>query len=103
MLTYITKLKDKEIDILNRKVSIFEEKLKDMKRKDNDIVELFAELETYKSKYKCSNMKNDEYEKKEIKMNNLVNENNLLYKENIKLKTLIQQEKYLSNRNYQII
>jgi hypothetical protein len=102
MLMYITRLKDKEIEYLNRKISLNEEKLLDMKRKDAEIVELFAQLETYKNKVKVTNSKINDNQKYEDKINNLMKENNMLYKENVRLKVLIQQENYLSNKKFQM-
>ena len=102
MLMYITRLKDKEIEYLNKKLNQNEEKLVDMKRKDTEIVELFAQLEMYKNKVKSANNKNLDCLKFEDKINNLTKENSMLYKENVRLKVLMQQENYLSNKKFQL-
>lgn len=102
MLMFITRLKDKEIEYLNKKLNQNEEKLVDMKRKDTEIVELFAQLEMYKNKVKSANNKNLDCLKFEDKINNLTKENSMLYKENVRLKVLMQQENYLSNKKFQV-
>jgi hypothetical protein len=70
MLMYITRLKDREIEFMTRKISQNEEKLSEMKRKDAEIVELFAQMEMYKNKIKFANTKNEENLKLEEKMSN---------------------------------
>jgi hypothetical protein len=95
MLQQIIKLKDREIEILTQRIKQFEVKEMDIKKKDAEIVELFAELEVYKGKMKNMNEKTNSLQIIEHKMSVLIKENSLLFKENAKLKMLLQQEKYL--------
>lgn len=96
MLTIAAKIKDKEIEILNQKVRSIDALKKEVKDKNQEIVELFADLELMRDKIRRYEFQLNSYKNTEKKLNSLINENAVLYKENVKNKTLLEQEKVLN-------
>jgi len=97
MMTQITKIKDKDIDNLLKKLRKFKKLQKEDKMKDTEIIELVAEVESLK--YKIQEMENKIGNSKNLgkKMEDLEKQNSFLFKENIKLRTLLEQERYFNS------
>jgi len=95
MLNIAMRIKDKEIEKLSQLTKINENLQKEVKSKNLEIVELFADQELTKSKLKEYEFKLSNLQNLEKKVQSLVNENSILYKENVKMKTLIEQEETL--------
>lgn len=95
LLNIALRIKDKEIDKLSQLSKLNDNLHKEVKSKNMEIVELFADQELTRSKmreyeFQLSNLNN-----LEKKVQSLINENSMLYKQNVKLKTLIEQEETL--------
>lgn len=101
MISQITKIKDKDIEKLKKKLAGFDEIKNESIKKDTEIIELVAEVESYK--YKILEMENkfSNFKFFDNKMNELKKQNEKLYKENIHLKLVLDQERYFSNYKYQ--
>jgi hypothetical protein len=95
MLTVSLKVRDKEIEKLNQLGKINDSLQKEIKNKNQEIVELFADQELMREKVRKYEFQLNSLKNTEKKLNSLVNENATLYKENVKNKTLLEQEKVL--------
>jgi hypothetical protein len=98
MLVYILKHKDREMDSISKKTNKFEQLSLQAKKKDFEIIELFTQLEIYKNKLKDYESMSEQYIDIKKKLANIEKDNTILYRENLKLKTLKQQDNYLSKR-----
>ena len=98
MMAQITKIKDRDIEKLLKKIENFNQIKNENSKKNIDIIELIAEIESMK--YKISDLENEVGKNKilENKFNKISLENSLLYKENIKLKAILDQERYFNNK-----
>jgi hypothetical protein len=103
LLSYIVRHKDKEIDACYKKIDKLEKTLNDHSQKNADIIRLMAEVESYK--LKVNDIEHFLYQLSvaESKMEKLINENSLLYKENKRLKLLVEEYEYKSKRKLNFI
>jgi signal transduction histidine kinase len=91
LLNYIVRQKDKEIFNLKQKIEKLDRNMEDQAQKDRDIIKLLAEVESYKLKIKEGENCFFQLSVMDNKMNKLIYENSLLYKENRRLKLLIEE------------
>ena len=97
LLHIMLKISDREIDYLKKTLKTCSLNLKDLAQKDDEIVELFAEVELKKNQIKKLETQSVLKEQVENKLNKIIKENVVLYKENVKLKTMIQQENWMKD------
>ncbi len=95
LLNITLRVKDKEIEKLSQLSKLNENLQKEVKSKNMEIVELFADQELTRSKIKEYEFLKSNMQNLEKRVQSLVNENSILYKENVKMKTLIEQEETL--------
>lgn len=98
MMYQITKIKDRDIDKLIKKVDKLLKIKSENSKKDTEIIELVAEVEGLK--YKLSEMEIQMHKNKVVQtqMTEIQSENSALFKENIKLRRLLEQERYFNSR-----
>lgn len=98
MLVQLVKFKDRELALLEKKGRSFDDMRKEASQKDAEMVELFAELEYCKNTLKSMDYLSKTNAKSEQRIANLIQENAILYKDNVKLKTLLQRQSYFQQR-----
>jgi hypothetical protein len=101
MISQITKIKDKDIEKLIKKLSKYNEMQVENNKKDTEIIDLVGEVESFK--YKIIEMENKNVNFKNLgnKIEEIKNQNSFLFKENVKLRTLLDQERYFNSYRYQ--
>jgi len=97
MMAQITKIKDKDLEKLMRKSNKFTKVQAESSKKDTEIIELVGEVESLK--YKILEMESQigNYKNYERRIDEIKSENSLLFKENVKLRTLLEQERYFNS------
>ena len=91
MLAQILKIKDRENETIIRKIFNLENLKEETKKKDTEIVQLFAQLEYFRNKSQRLESECLEVERLKTRNTNFINENSLLYKENVRLKMLLKE------------
>ena len=91
MLAQILKIKDRENEVIKRKICNLENINQENKKKDTEIVQLFAQLEFFRNKSQRLESDCLELERLKTRNTNIINENSLLYKENVRLKMLLKE------------
>ncbi len=101
MLNIILKLSDKETDYIKDLLRLNNSNINDVTQKDDEIVELFAEIESYKKELLALENKTPLIKQNfESKLDLIAKENGVLYKENIRLKTIMHQDNLLRSLNF---
>ena len=90
------KLRDKELEKVPNILKLNESLSKEMTKKNFEMFELFGELELLKDKIRNYEFQLSNLQNIENKVQTIISENSILYRENIKIKTLLEQEQLLN-------